>query len=152
MLEQGTDPLKSMTIYSGLVQLGLGRFIFHFTLLCIKIYFVDNAGEYLCMSRSLFLPEAKENTSEGLIHLIHQQGGVETVCRQGIHQWTAFSILRRWRCTQEMLMRDEKGVTTPWLWLTQSQPRQISNLPAHSSISSTAGSASFCSEFWLSWM
>lgn len=86
MLEQGTDPLKSMTIYSGLVQLGLGRFIFHFTLLCIKIYFVDNAREYLRMSRSLFLPEAKENISEGLIHLIHQQGGVETVCRQGIHQ------------------------------------------------------------------
>lgn len=72
-----------MKSYSGIVQLGLRRFIFHFALLC----------------------------------------------RQRIHRWTAFFIPRPWRCIQEMLMRDEQGVTTPWLWLTQSQPRQIiSNL------------------------
>lgn len=78
MLEQGTVPLKSMKMYSGIVQLGLGRFIFHFALLCIQIYVIDYAGEHPCRSRSLFLPEAEESVSEGLTHLIHQQGGVET--------------------------------------------------------------------------
>lgn len=84
MLEQGTVPLKSLKMFSGIVQLSLGRFIFHFSLLCY--YFIDNAGEHPCRSRSLFLPEAEENISEGLIHVIHQQGGVEAQCRQGIHQ------------------------------------------------------------------
>lgn len=35
-----------------------------------------NAGKYLCMYEELFLPKAEEDTSEGLIHLIHQHRGV----------------------------------------------------------------------------